>query len=558
MTNSRSLGVGPLSRWGGAAWVVALPVLALVVAPILANGERPAAAESSGPAWSLRTYTLRGAAVDFLLRYPDALAEDVGGQAIVVKNATFQRLADLANRFSTKFAVDEFGEAGQFGSNEESESGRIVSSKPFLGKPFFVGDSFQGAGIYPSEQVVARDLKRILAGGAEWRMSVSASYGEDRFGRLIFWRSSDAGSLLPVLDGSESDGKQLAMMKYVAAGPLPFGFLLQYHQVEIGGCAEGPMLSDGALPRYVNVRVAVIENNSEQTLSIGAFQGGANPTAKLRLASGDDRLLGGPAKALGWASPARVPPHARLVIPLRLAFSYGDYAYASGDDTLDFIGAKPAPGAVQKFLNTFASKKRGLEFFVEDRKVAIKDAALRAIAARAWQDPLVKQDFVYGPSFRLASFKVDAVAAPAARGKTQSISYTTAEGFGSCPFVSVWDAERGLWLDKGRVLVGRVGQSASREEVFDLPFPPARVAVREKEAEETHLAWVRLEVLGWDGAWQRVPLQAQEGMDEVLLRQGESRTFEFDVPPALRGRPARLRIAGYYDPAPRIRVVDRR
>lgn len=553
MTNQQPHSVGLRARLGTVALLCVAATLALLVPPIRAGGA--AAAAQAGPAWRLRTYTLRGAAIDFALRYPESLGEDLGGPATVMKNATYARLADLANRFSTKFATDEFGDAGLFGSNEEEGTGRTVPSKPFLGKPFFVGDSFQGAGLFPSEKVVAKDLKQILAGGSEWRLAVTATYDEGKFGRAIFWRSSDAGSLFPVPEGAAVDAKQLELMKYVAAGPLPFGFLIQCHQVEIGGCSEGASLYDEALPRYVNLSVAVLENNSGHPLKFSGFRGGAGTSSKLRLASSDDRALSAATKDLGWASASIVPAGGRLVVPLRIAFSYSDYEYASGDDTLDYIAAKPNRNAVQKFLAEFTTKKKGLEFYVDETKTAIKDATLRSIAFRAWRDPLVKQDFVYGPSFRLASFKVDALASTAARAKSQSLSYTTAEGFGCCPFVSIWDAERGIWLEKGRVLVGRVGLAGAAREVYDLAFAPEKIAVREREAEATLLRELTLEVLGPDGTWHQVPAREPVERGGLWLRHGESRVFEFAVPPTLRSSPARLHLEGYYVPAPGIRVV---
>ena len=545
-------------------------VLVLISAAVLASNyatstPSPQAVVVGKAPWSLRYFTLRGAAVDFMLRYPEALADSVGGRAIVMKNGTYQRLSDMATRFSVRFAGDEFGDAGSPFVGTDSDAGSaIVPSKSFLGKPFFAGDSHNGAGFYPSPQVSDRDLKQILAANSQWRLALEGFAAKDGFGRAVFWRSADTKSLLPAPKDSAADAQLIKLMNYAAGGSLPFGFLLQYHEVQIGGCGDEAELSDGALPRYVNVRVAVFENNSGKTLNVSGFRGAANEKTNLRLSSADDRSLAGAEKALPWRSTYQVGNGERLVVPLRIAFSYSDYEFASPDaDLIDLLGKKSDSREAKSFLGEFKRKKKGLEFLVRlddgerTKKTAIKYSSLATLAARPWRDPATKQDFISGPSYKLTTLKVNAAGSPTPRVKSLSINYTTAEGFGSCPFVSVWDEHKALWLDKGRVLVGRVGPESERGEVYDLPTAPTLIAVREKEAEETHLSALYIEIVGLNRVSYTIKPAEAIGSTAMVIREGEERIFRFQVPARLMGRPAKLHVAGYYVRVPRIRVFQR-
>ena len=310
-------------------------------------------------------------------------------------------------------------------------------------------------------------------------------------------------------------------------------------------------------PRYVNVRVAVLENNSGHALSVTGFRGMQNGSIPLRLAGSDDYQLAGKDGTLGWGPAVTLEAGRRLIVPVRIAFSFDDYGFASPNSgDLALIAKPPARAQIQRFLGDFNAKWKKLAFDLSEwsvdqpqagKKYAISYSTLAAHANRPWRDPHVKEDFIYGPSYRLTAVDVRSQPITAARGKTQSLNYTTAGGYGSCPFVSVWDGKKALWVEYGRVLIGAVGAGAQRAETYSLPTAPAQIAITEKEAEETHLSQVYLEI---DGV--RVsPL----GSASEIISQGEQRVFRFSVPESLHDRPARLHLAGYYLRRPRISLA---
>jgi len=539
-------------RWTGFACLAAILVVSV--------GFRALPGKEPPADWALKRYTLRGASVDFLLNYREHLAKEVGGPIVVLENPTFARLKDLTSRYSLKFSEDTFGE-GAFSKREGDSMAETVETtsldaKRFIGKPMFVGDAYGECGYMPSKAASDRDLKQILAGHPAWKFSVDFNVKE-RWGDAVFWRWGDGSSIGPPAPDDPQQALLIQMVKFLGGSSFPPGFFLTYHSVSLGGgCGDGDLssMASGALPRYLNVDIAVIENNSRKVLRVSDFQGKANGLIALRTTTQDGAKMAafGPG---GWKAVDGLAPGQRLVVPLRLVFTYQDYDFASPIQPRDII-TRPSAAETRGFLADMKRRKQ-LQVAVFDegeseRRIVMPYALMARYAALKWTDPLIATDFVYGPSFTLSSFKVSEAPANTARTKSQSIAYTTAGGYGSCPFVSIWDEDRQMWIDKGRVLVGRIGLSALTEEVYDLDHTPLKVAVKEKEPEVTYLADLWLEVLTSAGS---VLLRPSSGGGGVI-GQDEQIVSTFDVPEALRSCPAKLHIKGYYVPRPRITIVE--
>lgn len=528
---------------------------------IVGVGFRAVPGKEPAAPWTLKRFTLRGASVDFLLNYREHLAKELGGPIVLLETPTYVRLKDLAGRYSFKYSEDAFGE-GAFSKREGDSMAEVVSTisldaKRFIGKPMFVGDACGECGYMPSKAATDRDLKQILAANPAWKFSVDFN-AKERWGDAVFWRWGDGPSVGPPSPDDPQQALLIQLVKFLGGQSFPPGFFLTYHSVSLGGgCGDGDDLAsmaNGALPRYLNVDIAVIENNSDKMLRVSDFQGKANGANALRSTAQDGAKMTaygpGSLKAVD-----RLAPGQRLIVPLRLVFTYQDYDFASPIQPRDII-TRPSAAETRAFLSEMKRRKQlQVAIFDEgesERRIVMPYTLMARYAALKWSDPLITTDFVYGPSFTLTSFKVSEAPANPVTTKSQSIAYTTAGGYGSCPFVSIWDEGRQMWIDKGRVLIGRVGLSEAAEEVYDLDHPPLRVAVIEREPEVTYLSDLWLEVLTSAGPIRLRPTSGGAG----VIGQDERIVATFDVPEALRTCPAKLHIKGYYRPRPRITIVD--
>ena len=95
--------------------------------------------------------------MDFLIRRPELLAATVGGKPIVLQNPVYNRLNTLVQKFSITDAQAE-DRFFQLATDRDDAPVSMISNKGFAKKPMFVGDTRDGAELFPSPTMTDRDL----------------------------------------------------------------------------------------------------------------------------------------------------------------------------------------------------------------------------------------------------------------------------------------------------------------------------------------------------------------------------------------------------------------
>lgn len=493
---------------------------------------------------SISYITLKGGAVDCLLRRPYELSFKGVGNVEVLHNEPYDVLSGLARKFSYKYADDE--RMRWYNVSEGGESRGNLASESFFGEDVFAGDSSGDALLGSTSQ---RDLREILAGATPWHISSSFKAYEPSYSgtTLIFWRASSPDSV-QVPFGEPGDTKLLGLLKYVSGGKFPYGFCFQYHEAALGSGACAPsIVGDVVMPRYVDVDVAVVTNRSSHPVTITRFLGSETSRGGLRLASNRN---GSASKShLNWSYGKQLGPYEALVIPLRLLFSYSDYKVVSPTQPREVIF--PSNRANQRlFLRYLASHPRALQFDLSSspdkpRYEIMKPTAFRKMLSRPWRDPKLDADFAYGPEYRLTGVQVASMPAPKVL-RAANLFYTTSKGFGSCPFAEYWSPALGTWVHLGRVLVGRDCANKESEETRLLDCAPAAIKLQEREAESTHIVGIWLTIDGH----RYLPIESASG----VLDEGQERVYRFAVPAGLRSSPFTLHVRGYYERRPHVRL----
>jgi hypothetical protein len=127
--------------------------------------------------------------------------------------------------------------------------------------------------------------------------------------------------------------------------------------------------------------------------------------------------------------------------------------------------------------------------------------------------------------------------------------------YGSCPYLMVYDAQKGYWIELGTVITGRQDKSWQGYEIHSLGDHPLKFRLEEREAEVTFID--QISILYKDsqnGGEAEVSSQISELTDAdnkyFVLHQGDS--LEIDLKKILptSAIDVRLKINGYYEVLP--------
>lgn len=126
-------------------------------------------------------------------------------------------------------------------------------------------------------------------------------------------------------------------------------------------------------------------------------------------------------------------------------------------------------------------------------------------------------------------------------------------GIGSCPYLLVYDAKKGYWLNSGNVLVARNHKSVQETEVYPLSPSMSQIRLEEREPEITYIDSLSVSYREVEtGVVREVFADIAElnAVDDtyVILHQGDSLDVDLtQLIPGDRADEIQLRINGFYE-----------
>jgi len=130
--------------------------------------------------------------------------------------------------------------------------------------------------------------------------------------------------------------------------------------------------------------------------------------------------------------------------------------------------------------------------------------------------------------------------------------------FGSCPYLLVYNPQKGYWIEVGTVLYGKQNKSLQQWEIHKLDKEISKIKLEERDKEITYIRF--LSILYTDPQTkitrEAVPLLteleelASQDENYFLLRQGESIEINLENLIPKDASNIKLKISGYYEVLP--------
>jgi hypothetical protein len=298
------------------------------------------------------------------------------------------------------------------------------------------------------------------------------------------------------------------------------------------------------LLRQLIVDIALIENISDHSISLDGFIGAQSPSVELRLEDSDRGRSG------GNLSVPRITlkPGEKAAVPLMLTF-----APPEGFDA-DFANLEQSQRTYQKIRNS--EEGHIFQSVEQDGKVIKKKRESFGASSRP-----AMPNYIFGPSLTLESIIVDGQKINLQNTAHNFVRLTAGDGYGSCPYLYVWDPEEATWIWYGKVIHGANAKEREMTQEVALTSFSLKFRIAEEEPEISYIRKVQLELELENGT--RLFLDSVSGRSSGVVGNytripaGNSFEVEFRLPASLTSKDVRrstLLISGYYRRDPDLRL----
>jgi hypothetical protein len=504
--------------------------------------------QPGNPPFKITYYWLEGYAIDFLLRYRQIdkkLERVLGSQPIILKNGTLKELDYLMKNFSEPASPEEIL------TNIPGEDTQATAEN-IKGKNILVGVA---RGEQPDYQLSESDFMSIFINEPTCNLIPVFSEQLDKTTafpyELYFWRFATLehfNSFFKVMYAEKAEAA-LRFYKYITKDFFPPDFSILYcsSSYDADSC---PVSNAFLLPRYLQLRVATIENISEQPITINNFLVRENNAKKLR-SSEDDQLVMKNAllQRKDFFSEKILKKGQVILIPLEINLTYDE----SGESVTFF-------DVVEYFSNS-KEREKAIDKLISNSKLStdprekapfkLDEETLLRLLNKSPESPLLEKDYVFGPSMEIVSLNIGNVDYPVREYDEKLISFMGgyAQG-GSCPYVYTYSSEKEAWHKEGQILGGL--NSRLKEAVYKklLSNFDGRLLIREEEPEVSYIDWLSIRVTTDGGDVINLHPQNHrlryKDRSYQILRQGEEILIKFDLPKHIRAVGYAVLAKGYY------------
>lgn len=508
------------------------------------------------PPFRVSYFLLEHYAADLLLqgKIDQKWEAKLAGQTYIVPNSVFQKLSYLERTFSDKLPklanglwVSKPGKKAE--QDKLSDSNRQVESfKTGMAQ----GDNvFAGNLLNPVREIDLRELPkyiRLLKNPAQpWKLlKVGYEGGDDSF----IFRTYAGRSDLELLE--ESRYKQFHLHLATERMPPDFGYVDLYTD-DTGTCGGDDDSEVFTVIQFVGrtpkLRVAVLENITDQPIKLGKFTFKETQLNYLRSREEDQALLGNQSSQdRSLFAPEILKPGERIVIPIELLMGFRDTedlgeAYATAVDLKEdssLLNQYKGSGPVY-----FPGATKGARF-------SIDSATLDGILARQQAKFPLNEDYVYGPSLRIESIEIDSVRYPFREYDASRIVITEGLAMGSCPYIYTYASDSQTWEKEGVILYALNEKRKERLDELQLHRFTGQLLIKEEDDEESFIDSVYVKAISSDGTETILHptnnVLASTDKRYVRLKKGDQLLVDFDLSRGVIATRYVLGAVGYYLP----------
>jgi hypothetical protein len=168
--------------------------------------------------------------------------------------------------------------------------------------------------------------------------------------------------------------------------------------------------------------------------------------------------------------------------------------------------------------------------------------------------PPKSNDYAFGPEISVSGLVVNNKVVELAKHDDNFVDVTLGDGFGSCPYLLVWDETDREWINQGKVLDAGKGKAGEYSETKTFAGFRAHFRIEEREPEIAYVDHAELVVSLRNGETlalkpDNAKLAARDG-DYARLYWGDGIEFSFALPEEVVAEDiveSRLTLTGYYE-----------
>lgn len=288
--------------------------------------------------------------------------------------------------------------------------------------------------------------------------------------------------------------------------------------------------------RPLKILVMDIENLSNQPLPVDYLEGISHIAPPLKLTPWNDQTSTSE-KVKYEFSQKLLAANEHLLVPMKLFLgSFGDYDFFPHPESLP-----------ESFPETTMTD------FVEGEEFSTKDFVLHV--AQKKREPNLHNEYIIGSWFEPVTVGSLGEIRPFSKS---DLVYHSGLEMASCPFAFLYNTEKGVWENVGRLIPDRIGKENEGENKLRIAAPSdGKILIKELEREVSFLDQLYLEVEDFHGnrsiIYPKDNLLKEGDFQYQVLREGEQLLVEFELP-TKRVKNYTLVSRGYFvlDPLPQI------
>jgi len=491
-------------------------------------------------------FLLEHRAIDFFLqgKMDKQWEARLAGQPYIVPNVVSAALSGLVKDFSRETGPETSTYGFYRVQKGVTTDGEPVSASEHTIDRYFVGSS--DSTVVDVEGAIPTLLNSLIT-DPQWKVYLTRTHPKLPQS-LVFRRFANESDLSSL---SNDDLARFYAQITKQGMPENFGYLELYiADADAEACGDSPVSVQAQfVGRTVKLRVAVVENITNQPIRIGKFAFRENAASTIYTVAENGARLRKYELQREVLFPLEIlKPGEKIAIPIEMQLDF------DAEEPMDSVVVSSNRHDVYDILQT----KEQWYFGAGDRGRRTKDGitlptdALTAMLSRSTEIIALQKVYVFGPSVMIEKVEVDGVEFPFRQFDPARIVVLDDTDVGSCPYVYTKSAEHQKWHNEGVILKGRVGLTRESLDEKALRSFNGELLIREQDPEDSFIDSIFVKVIYRDGKqiviYPKNRLLNSVDGKRIKMRQGDELFLSFDIPEPGNVEKYILGAIGYYVP----------
>lgn len=486
------------------------------------------------PPIKISYYLLQKQAIDFFIngKISSNWEQKLSNHPYIVKTNTFENLLSLTQKFSIRRDDIRYLDISSF-----DKSGRKKYSATFVDNDqniFFVGNIFDTI----DKTLEEREFNYLIESKYNWNIMFNSdnpwadgkpefsdlpkfqkevTSSQTKFTKIVkpesftFWGYStlnDINFFYRMKNNFyyrshpyySNKLELLDYYKYLTQeySPTDFSIIEIYYETSV--CGESfDFVAQLYLPT-LKVFIAVVENISVSPIQIDNFSVLESKNTFLRNNDAESEKSNFNSLEYDWFPIKTLKPGERIVIPMKLIYSYDSY-FKNIDDSQNQRDTKLVAELREKIvdIDSIAFPIKRYDFVrhktIRDNDFIINKSTFLRILDNGPATPNEKREFYWGASYDVERIKIDGVSYPFRKFNKKNLIIEDGTVSGCCPFLYTYSGKDQKMKAEGTILYGRIGKANEAIEEKKISQFNGKILIVEKENEISYIDYVCIKII---------------------------------------------------------------